>query len=115
FDPVYERFRDLLVGRAQAQKVGPDDDHDFGPVINERQLDHMLGAVEQAKAAGATVLTGGERLDRPGFYIAPTIVEGVAADSEISCTELFGPITTLHRVADLEEAIAVANASPYGP
>jgi alpha-ketoglutaric semialdehyde dehydrogenase len=114
FDTVYERFRSLLVERAQAQKVGPDDEHDFGPVVNEQQLDHMLGAVEQAKAAGATVLTGGERLDRPGFYMAPTIVEGVAADSEISCTELFGPITTLHRVADLEEAISVANASPYG-
>jgi aldehyde dehydrogenase (NAD+) len=114
FDAVYDPFRSLLVERAQAQKVGPDDEHDFGPVINEQQLDHMLAAVEQAKAAGAAVLTGGERLDRPGFYMAPTIVEGVSADSEISCTELFGPITTLHRVSDLQEAIAVANASPYG-
>ena len=114
FDTVYDRFRSILVERAQAQKVGPDDEHDFGPVINEQQLDQMLGAVEQAKAAGATVLTGGERLERPGFYMAPTIVEGVEPDSEISCTELFGPITTLHRVADLEEAISVANASPYG-
>jgi acyl-CoA reductase-like NAD-dependent aldehyde dehydrogenase len=114
FDAVYDRFRGLLVERAQAQKVGPDDEHDFGPVINERQLEHMLAAVERAKAAGATILTGGVRLDRPGFYMAPTIVEGAAADSEISCSELFGPITTLHRVADLDEAIAVANASPYG-
>jgi alpha-ketoglutaric semialdehyde dehydrogenase len=114
FDAVYDPFRSLLVERAQAQKVGPDDEHDFGPVINEQQLDHMLAAVEQAKAAGAAVLTGGERLDRPGFYMAPTIVEGVSADSEISCTELFGPITTLHRVSDLQEAIAVGNASPYG-
>jgi alpha-ketoglutaric semialdehyde dehydrogenase len=114
FDAVYDRFRQLIVERAQAQKVGPDDEHDFGPVVNERQLEHMLGAVERAKGAGATVVTGGERLDRPGFYMAPTIVEGVAADSEISCTELFGPITTLHRVAGFEEALAVANASPYG-
>ena len=114
FDAVYDRFRGLLIERAQAQKVGPDDEHDFGPVINERQLEHMLAAVDRAKAAGATVVTGGERLDRPGFYLAPTIVEGAAADSEISCTELFGPITTLHRVEGFEEAIAVANASPYG-
>ena len=48
-------------------------------MINEHQLEHMLAAVERAKAAGATVLTGGERLDRPGFYIAPTIVEGADA------------------------------------
>src|SRR6478735_219807 len=114
FDAVYDRFRELLLDRARAQKVGPDDEHDFGPVINERQLEHMLAAVEQAKAAGATVVTGGERLDRPGFYLAPTIVEGAAADSEISCTELFGPITTLHRVAGFEEALTAANASPYG-
>ena len=114
FDAVYDRFRELLVDRARAQKVGPDDEHDFGPVINERQLEDMLAAVEQARAAGATVVTGGERLDRPGFYLAPTIVEGAAADSEISCTELFGPITTLHRVAGFEEALTAANASPYG-
>jgi aldehyde dehydrogenase (NAD+) len=114
FDSVYERFRDLLVERAEAQKVGPGDEHDFGPVINEQQLEHMLGAVERAKKAGATVVTGGERLPMPGFYMAPTIVEDVAPDSEISCTELFGPITTLHRVRDFEEALTVANASPYG-
>jgi alpha-ketoglutaric semialdehyde dehydrogenase len=114
FDTVYDRFRELLVERAQALKVGPDDEHDFGAVINQRQLESMLAAVERARDAGATVVTGGERLDRPGFFLAPTIVEGAAPDSEISCTELFGPITTLHRVRDLEEALAVANASPYG-
>lgn len=114
FDAVYDRFRELLVERARAQKVGPDDEHDFGPVINERQLENMLAAVERAKHAGATVLTGGERLERPGFFIAPTIVEGAAIDSEIACTELFGPITSLHRVADFEQALAAANASSYG-
>ena len=114
FDSVYDRFRELLLEHTAAQKVGPDDEHDFGPVINERQLENMLAAVERAKAAGATVVTGGERLPQPGFYIAPTIVEGTAPDSEISCQELFGPITTLHRVGGFDEALEVANASPYG-
>jgi aldehyde dehydrogenase (NAD+) len=114
FDAVYDRFRELLLERTAAQRVGPDDEHDFGPVINEAQLDAMVAAVERAKAAGATVIAGGERLPGPGFYMAPTIVEGVAADAELSCTELFGPITTLHRVPDFEEAVEVANASPYG-
>jgi alpha-ketoglutaric semialdehyde dehydrogenase len=114
FDAVYERFRELLVAKAAQQRVGSGDEHDFGPVINERQLENMLGAVERARAAGATVVTGGERLPQPGFYVAPTIVEGVAADAELSCTELFGPIATLHRVAGFDEALAVANASPYG-
>src|SRR6185437_9548060 len=49
FDAVYDRFRDLLVGRAAAQKVGPTDEDDFGPVINEQQLESMLAAVERAK------------------------------------------------------------------
>jgi alpha-ketoglutaric semialdehyde dehydrogenase len=114
FDAVYDRFRELLLERTRAQKVGPDDEHDFGPVINERQLENMLAAVERARAAGAAVLTGGERLPQPGFYVAPTIVEGAAPDSEISCSELFGPITTLHRVGGFQEALEVANASPYG-
>jgi acyl-CoA reductase-like NAD-dependent aldehyde dehydrogenase len=114
FDAVYDRFRDLLVDRARALEVGPDDDQDFGPVINERQLESMLAAVSRAREAGARVLAGGERLPRPGFYLGPTIVEGVEVESELACTELFGPIATLHRVRDLEEAVAVANASPYG-
>jgi alpha-ketoglutaric semialdehyde dehydrogenase len=118
FDAVYDRFRDLLVRRASEQRVGPTDDDDFGPVINERQLENMLAAVRRAKEAGATVVTGGERLTGAGydggFYIAPTIVEGVGTDAEISCTELFGPITTLHRVATFDQALEAANASPYG-
>jgi alpha-ketoglutaric semialdehyde dehydrogenase len=114
FDSVYEDFRARLVERTADQKVGPGDEHDFGPVVNERQLESMLAAVTRAREAGATVVTGGERLDRPGFYMAPTIVEGVDADDEISRTELFGPITTLHRVSSFEDALRTANASPYG-
>jgi acyl-CoA reductase-like NAD-dependent aldehyde dehydrogenase len=118
FDSVYDRFRELLLERTAAQRVGPTDEHDFGPVINERQLESMLAAVERARAAGATVISGGKRLTGPGydggFYMAPTIVEDVDAEDEISRTELFGPITTLHRVSGFEEALRTANASPYG-
>ena len=118
FDAVYDRFRELLVERARAQRVGPGDEHDFGPVINERQLENMLGAVERARAAGATVVTGGERLTGEeyggGFYVAPTIVEDVPEGEDVSATELFGPITTLQRVHGFEEALAAANASSYG-
>jgi aldehyde dehydrogenase (NAD+) len=114
FDSVYDRFRELLLERTAAQRVGPDDVHDFGPVINEEQLEAMVSAVERAKQAGATVIAGGERLPVPGFYMAPTVVEGVPTDGELSSRELFGPITTLHRVRDFDEAVELANASPYG-
>ncbi|HEX6713417.1 MAG TPA: aldehyde dehydrogenase family protein, partial [Thermoleophilaceae bacterium] len=62
FDSVYDEFVELLKERTSAQRVGPDDEHDFGPVINERQLENMLAALERAQAAGARVIAGGERL-----------------------------------------------------
>jgi aldehyde dehydrogenase (NAD+) len=118
FDTVYDRFRAMLAERTQALRVGPGDDDDFGPVINERQLANMLAAVEQARANGATILTGGHRLTDPehadGFYLAPTVLENVDPGAEISTTELFGPITCLYRAQGFEEALALANDSPYG-
>jgi acyl-CoA reductase-like NAD-dependent aldehyde dehydrogenase len=118
FDSVYDDFVSRLVERTTAQRVGPADEHDFGPVINERQLEAMLAAIERARDAGARVLVGGERLSgdtrERGFYMAPTLVENAQLESEIACTELFGPIATLHRVSDFEEAVAAPNASPYG-
>jgi alpha-ketoglutaric semialdehyde dehydrogenase len=114
FDAVYDEFVSLLLERTAAQRVGPTDDDDFGPVINEGQLEQMVAAVERARAAGARVLAGGERIDRPGFYMAPTVIEGAPLDSEIACTELFGPIATLHRVGGFAEAVEAANNSPYG-
>jgi aldehyde dehydrogenase (NAD+) len=117
FDSVYDRFRDLLVERAAAQRVGPDDKHDFGPVINERQLESMVAAVERARERGARVITGGERLSGEeydgGFYMAPTLVEDARLNSEIACSELFGPIATLHRVGSFDEALDAAHATPY--
>ncbi len=118
FDSVYDRFLELMRERGDAQRVGPGDEHDFGPVINGRGLDRMVDAVRRATEQGARVVVGGARLTGPehagGFYMAPTLVEGADLGSDIACTELFGPIATLHRVDDFEEALAAANASPYG-
>jgi acyl-CoA reductase-like NAD-dependent aldehyde dehydrogenase len=107
FDAVYADVRRRLVEAARA--LG-----EVGPVISEESLQRILAAVEQARAEGATVLCGGERLDRPGFHLAPTVLEGVAPDADISCTELFGPVTILYRASGLEEALALVNDSPYG-
>ena len=62
FDQVYDAFVEKLIAAAKAQKVGPTDDDDFGPVINKRQLNAMLGAIDRAKQEGARVLAGGKRL-----------------------------------------------------
>jgi aldehyde dehydrogenase (NAD+) len=103
FDAVYDEFKQLLLERVPSAD-------EVGPVINERQLEAMLGAIERAGA----VLTGGKRADRRGFYLEPTIVEQPAADQDVARTELFGPITTLHRVAGFEQALELANSTSYG-
>ena len=69
---------------------------------------------ERATADGASIVCGGERLDEPGWHLPPTVVEGAAPAAEISRTELFGPVTVLYRANDLDQAIALANDSPYG-
>ena len=118
FDAVYDRFKTQLLEYTRDLTLGPADEDDLGPVINQRQLDNMVSAVDRARAAGATVLIGGGRMvddaHRDGFYMTPTLLEGAASDAEISQAELFGPIACMYRVADFEEAIALANASPFG-
>ncbi|MBI4263019.1 MAG: aldehyde dehydrogenase family protein [Acidobacteria bacterium] len=118
FDAVYDRFKQMLVEATGRVKVGTGDTDDYGPVINEEQMTNMLAAVERARAAGAVVVTGGHRLTGgaygDGYFVAPTIVEHVGPHDEISRSELFGPITCLYRVQGFEEAIALANDSPFG-
>src|SRR5436190_934342 len=101
FDAVYDEFRERFAGAART--------YDAGPVISEASLVRILAAL-----AGAAVVTGGERIDRPGWWLEPTILEDVAPDAELSRSELFGPVTILYRVRDLEEAIVIVNDSPYG-
>jgi acyl-CoA reductase-like NAD-dependent aldehyde dehydrogenase len=101
FDSVYDEFRERFVEGARS--------YETGPVISEAALERILTALEDAK-----VVAGGARLDRPGWWLAPTVVEDVPADAELSSTELFGPVAILYRVRDLEEAIALVNVSPYG-
>ena len=118
FDRIYDTFRDRLLDRVRTLRVGPADEDDFGPVINERQLQAMTAAVDRARAGGARVLAGGSRLSHPpyaeGYYMAPTVLERLSPDDELSCQELFGPITALYRVAGFNEAVELANHSPYG-
>ena len=118
FDAVYDQFRDMLIERTNALNVGPGDDDDLGPVINEKQLNNMLGAIQKARQKGAVILTGGQRLTDDshanGFYLAPTLVENADPQDDISTIELFGPITCLYRVSNFQEALQLANASPYG-
>jgi len=106
FDAVYDAFRERLVDAVATL--------DSQPVISQESMERILEAVARAQEEGATVLAGGTRLERPGWHVAPTVLEDVVADAEISRLELFGPVTVLYRVADLDEAIELVNDSPYG-
>jgi alpha-ketoglutaric semialdehyde dehydrogenase len=105
-DAVYDAFRERLVAALGALEPMP--------VISREAMERILGATERACEEGAVLLAGGTRLERAGWYVEPTVVEGADPAADISRTELFGPVTVLYRVAGLEEAIERVNDSPYG-
>ncbi len=85
----------------------------MGPLINERQRDKVDGMVQRAVAAGATLVTGGKRLD-PGYFYAPTLLTNVDPDSEIAQDEVFGPVLVVIAFEDDDDAVRIANNSIYG-
>jgi aldehyde dehydrogenase (NAD+) len=113
---VYDEFRSRLLDRIERGIVGDptDPSTEVGPIVNEKQLDEVLAGIERGKAEGGTVLAGGERLDDDAYLLAPTLFEGVADDAFLSCEEVFGPVTSLYRFGDLDEALRRANAVAFG-
>ncbi|MCF8499888.1 MAG: aldehyde dehydrogenase family protein [Rhodospirillum sp.] len=118
FASVYDTFVEKLVAATKAQTLGITDGGNLGPVINKRQLDTMVSCVARAKAAGARVLVGGEQategVPATGFYMQPTVLDGVDPPAEIFRTELFGPVCVVYKVSDFDAALILANDSPYG-
>jgi acyl-CoA reductase-like NAD-dependent aldehyde dehydrogenase len=106
FDAVYDEWRARLLGGLDS--VEPQ------PVISRESMERILEYVGRAAEAGGTVLAGGKRLERPGWFVAPTVLEEVAPGADISHRELFGPVTVLYRAGSLDEAISLVNDSPYG-
>jgi alpha-ketoglutaric semialdehyde dehydrogenase len=113
---VYDTFKEKLVARIERGKVGDpaDPDVEVGPIVNEKQFDEIMAAIERGKNEGGTVLVGGTRADDRGYLIAPTVFEGVGDKAFLSCEEVFGPVTSLYRFATLDEALQRANDSEFG-
>ena len=109
--------RDRILAAARELVVGPGDDAatDVCPLVTPAARDRVAGAVDRAEAEGAEVVLDGRGDAGPaGTLLGPTVLDGVAPDSEAATEELFGPVLTLVRAADLDEAIAFVNASRYG-
>jgi betaine-aldehyde dehydrogenase/aminobutyraldehyde dehydrogenase len=112
---IYDRLLEELVPAVESLRVGDpgeDEEIEMGPVISAAQQERVLGFLERAK--GATVLTGGGSVGSRGFFVEPTVITGVGQTDEIVQREVFGPVVTVQRFADDEQAIAWANDVPYG-
>jgi 1-pyrroline dehydrogenase len=112
---IYDKLLEELVPAVESMKVGDPasgDDIEMGPVISKAQQDRVLGFLERAK--GAKVLTGGETNGDRGFFVKPTVVVDVDQTDEIVQKEVFGPVVTVQRFADDDQALAWANDVPYG-
>ena len=115
-DPIYDIFEEKFVAGMDALKIG-DPMHDttqIGPLATARQVTELHAQVQAAVVAGGRLLTGGEPMVGDGNYYEPTVIAGVPRTAEIYRQEIFGPVALLFRVLDLDEAIAVANDTPFG-
>jgi succinate-semialdehyde dehydrogenase/glutarate-semialdehyde dehydrogenase len=113
---IYDRFADLLVQALRALRVGDPlaPDTDLGPIAQARGLETLERQVGDAVQAGAKIVTGGRRLERPGFYFEPTILAGLPPAAPVAREEIFGPVALLFRARDLDEAITLANDTAFG-
>ena len=112
----YAEFRDAFVAGAEALCVGPgtDPETQLGPLIHERRIGEMSAFVEDAVARGGRLLCGGARVNRPGYFFAATVLEAVPSSARAQREEPFGPIALLDEYDSMDDAIARANALPYG-
>ncbi|MCT9140190.1 NADP-dependent succinic semialdehyde dehydrogenase [Streptomyces violarus] len=113
---VYDAFAERFAEGMRALKVGDPlaEDTDVGPLSSEQGLRDVEELVDDAVRGGAEVLCGGERPEGPGWYYVPTILAGITREMRIHREEAFGPVATLYRAGDLDEAVLIANDSPFG-
>jgi succinate-semialdehyde dehydrogenase/glutarate-semialdehyde dehydrogenase len=115
-DKVYDDFLRQFVERMRALKIGDplDETTEIGPLATEQILNGVHDQVQQSVAAGAKLLTGGNRIHGPGFFYEPTVLVNVPRKSPAYHEEVFGPVASIFRVRDVADAIEIANDSPFG-
>src|SRR5213593_1486559 len=113
---IHEKLLGELVPAVKSLKVGDPlaDDTEMGPLVTEEQLERVSGFVDRARKEGAEIVTGGARIKKPGSWYEPTVVVPMSADEEIVRKEVFGPVVTVQRFSDEDQALAWANGVDYG-
>jgi aminomuconate-semialdehyde/2-hydroxymuconate-6-semialdehyde dehydrogenase len=119
--PIYEKFRDAFVAKVAKTKVSypTDPEAKLGALVSKPHLEKVLSYVELAKQEGGTILTGGERVHlegefSEGFYMRPTVIEGLKFDCRTNQEEIFGPVVTIMPFDTEEEVLMMANSTQYG-
>ncbi|PWY94713.1 aldehyde dehydrogenase aldA [Aspergillus sclerotioniger CBS 115572] len=113
---IYDKFVARLKERAAQNKVGDPFSQDTfqGPQVSQLQFDRIMEYIKHGKDAGATVAVGGERHGTEGYFIQPTVFTDVTSDMKISQEEIFGPVVTVQKFKDADEAIKIGNSTSYG-
>jgi aminomuconate-semialdehyde/2-hydroxymuconate-6-semialdehyde dehydrogenase len=118
--PIYEKFKLAFVEKVKALTVGdPNDEVNLGAIVSKNHFEKILSYIELAKQEGGTILAGGNALKpnvrcENGYFIAPTIIEGLSIHCRTNMEEIFGPVVTIMPFDTDEEVIAYANTSEYG-
>ncbi|SCZ72839.1 aminobutyraldehyde dehydrogenase [Epibacterium ulvae] len=114
-DEVYDKVVAAVLNQVGQIKVGAQkaEGTEMGPIISAAQRNTVAGFVDRARDI-CEVLTGGNMIDGPGFFYEPTVLANVLHDAEVFCTEIFGPVVTISRFRDEEDALRIANTGPFG-
>jgi acyl-CoA reductase-like NAD-dependent aldehyde dehydrogenase len=115
-ESVHEEFTEILAKKVAAFRVGDPfaEDTLLGPLVSAEQYERVMSYVGIGRAEGARVAVGGEGLSAPGYFVQPTVFEGVRNDMRIAREEIFGPVAAVIPFTDLDEAIRIANDTDYG-
>ena len=120
-EEIYDKFKDALVAKTSKLKVGDpkDENSNLGAVVSKQHMEKILNCIEKAKQEGGKIITGGNRLIlngelKDGYYITPTIIDGLSADCKTNHEEIFGPVVSMIPFKTEEEVIKMANSTKYG-
>ena len=115
-EKIHDQLVEKLVKKAKSQKVGDpfDPATTQGPQVSQEQCDRIMGYIESGKQEGAKLLTGGNRLSRPGYFVEPTVFDNVTDEMKIAKEEIFGPVMNILRFKDINEVLKRGNQTFYG-
>jgi aminomuconate-semialdehyde/2-hydroxymuconate-6-semialdehyde dehydrogenase len=113
---IHDEFVERFASATKALRIGDpmDADTDVGALISAAHLEKVTGYIALAKEEGGTIAAGGNRVDRRGFYVEPTVITGLTCDCRVLQEEIFGPVVTITPFDDDEEAVRFANSTRYG-